>query len=168
MKENEILQAGEPASASLQCPVNFHHSILVVEDDGDIRRLNAEVLIHSGYHVDAAADGAAAWRALGTNNYDLMITDNHMPKLTGVDLLKKLHSAHMAMPVIMATGTLPTWEFALHPWLLPAAVLLKPYTAGELLETVRVILHATDSVPRTVPASAGDWRSQPSVVGLRL
>ncbi len=167
MNENEIFQAGEPASASLQCPVNFRHRILVVEDDGDIRRLNAEVLIHSGYHVDAAADGAAAWQALGTENYDLMITDNNMPKLTGVDLLKKLHSAHIAMPVIMVTGILPTWEFALRPWLLPAAMLLKPYTVGELLKTVRVILHANDSVPRTVLASAGDWRSQLSVVGLQ-
>jgi DNA-binding response OmpR family regulator len=167
MKENKISQAGKPASAPLQCPANFPLRILVVEDDGDIRRLNAEALIRCGYHVDAAADGAAAWEALGTDNYDLMITDNHMPKLTGVDLLKKLHSAHMAMPVIMATGTLPTWEFALYSWLLPAAMLLKPYTIEELLETVRVVLHATDSAPGQLEP-VQDWQSQPSANGLQL
>jgi DNA-binding response OmpR family regulator len=167
MKDNVILKAGESAYASLQYPTKPPCRILVVEDDSDIRCLNAEALIHSGYHVDTAADGAAAWEALDTNNYDLVITDNHMPKLTGVDLLKKLHSARMEIPVIMATGTLPTWEFALCPWLLPAAMLLKPYTIEKLLETVRVVLYPTDSAPgRLEPVP--DRRSQPSVVGLQL
>jgi hypothetical protein len=35
--------------------------------------------------------------------------------VSGVDLLKKIHTARMAFPVIMATDILPTWEFALHP-----------------------------------------------------
>ena len=115
----------------------------MVDDDPIIRRLNHEVLIHSGYLVDAAENGAVAWNALLTNNYDLMITDNDMPKLTGVDLLKKIHAARMKLPVVMATGTLPAWEFAQFPWLRPAGMVIEPYTFKELLGTVKEVLHAT-------------------------
>ena len=80
MKDNEQSQAGESASAPLQSQTNPPHRILVVEDDISIRRLNTEVLRRSGYEVDAAEDGAAAWEALNADSYDLMITDNNMPK----------------------------------------------------------------------------------------
>ena len=62
--------------------------ILVVEDDRDVRELNTKVLSRSGYEVDTSEDGAAAWQALNTDSYDLMITDHNMPKLTGVERAK--------------------------------------------------------------------------------
>jgi DNA-binding response OmpR family regulator len=133
----------------------------VVEDDGDIRRLNTEALTHYGYSVDAAEDGAMAWDALQLNGYDLMVTDNEMPKITGIDLLKKLYAARRAVPVIMATGALPADEFTRHPWLEPAAMLIKPYTIGELVLIVREVLRedgdfcAEPGLPRT-------WQNQPS------
>lgn len=88
----------------------------------------SEVLIRHGYHVDAAEDGAVAWDALQANRYDLMITDNAMPHLTGIELLKKLRAARMTLPVIMATGSLPEAEFVVQPWLQPSAMVIKPYT----------------------------------------
>jgi DNA-binding response OmpR family regulator len=167
MKQNTISQAGELDSASLQREPNSLYRILVVDDESDVRQLSTEVLIHSGYKVDAAADGAAAWEALSTDSYDLMITDNNMPKLTGVDLLKKLRSARMVLPVILATGTLPKEAFTRYPWLQPAATLLKPYAVEELLETVKVVLRATDSAPMQLEPLS-NWRSQPPSDDLRL
>jgi len=146
MKDN-IPSQGEPACVLLQDQTAASARILVVEDDIDVRHLNLEVLIGSGYQVDAAADGAAAWDALIADSYDLMITDNNMPKLTGVELLKKLRSARMELPVIMATGVLPTEEFARCPWLQPAAMLVKPYTVDALLEKVKAVLRAANSEP---------------------
>jgi DNA-binding response OmpR family regulator len=131
---------GEAASTPLQSQTNPPDHILVVEDDVFFRRRNAEVLEQSGYEVDAAEDGEAAWWALNTSSYDLLITDNHMPKVSGVDLLKKLRAARMDLPVIMATGTLPKEEFARYPWLRPAATLLKPYTSEDMLRTVKKVL----------------------------
>jgi acetyltransferase-like isoleucine patch superfamily enzyme/CheY-like chemotaxis protein len=118
------------------------HRILVVEDDRDLRQLNAGALIHSGYAVDMAEDGAAAWEALQANRYDLLITDNKMPKLTGIELLKKLRSAHMGLTVIMATGHLPTQELAQNLWLEPVTRLAKPYATDRLLDTVKEVLNA--------------------------
>jgi DNA-binding response OmpR family regulator len=139
----------------------------VVEDDSGVRQLSAQALVGSGYHVDAAEDGAAAWEALQIKAFNLLITDHNMPKLTGVELVKKLRSARMALPVIMATGRLPTEALAQNPSLQLAAVLPKPFSVAELLETVRAVLRATDSAPGQLEPLP-DWRSQPSAGGLRL
>lgn len=144
MQANASQASPSPAAVRPEIQTGPPHRILVVDDD-DIRRLNADVLIHHGYHVDAAEDGAIAWQVLNTGGYDLLITDNNMPKMTGVELLKKLHGARMALPAIMATGTVPRDEFIRYPWLLPAATLLKPYTFAELLDTVREVLVTTES-----------------------
>lgn len=145
MTDNQTLTAGESIRPPLRFGTNPPDHILVVEDDSSIRQLNAEVLIRSGYDVDVAEDGAAAWTELSAESYDLVITDNSMPKVTGVELLKKLHAARMDLPVIMATGKLPTEEFILHPWLQPAATLLKPYTIEDLLRAVKKVLREADS-----------------------
>ena len=139
MKNNhDVCEQPDPTR---QFPANPPQRILVVDDDHESRRLNAVVLSRCGYEVDVAEDGAAAWAALNGEGYDLMITDNTMPRLSGIELLKKLRSARLGLPVIMATGTLPTQEFALTPWLQPDATLLKPYTIEQLLGTVKMILH---------------------------
>jgi DNA-binding response OmpR family regulator len=167
MEKHKLSPVGSPAAAGLQCKPNLRQRILVVEDDPLIRRINSQVLIHSGYHVDAAEDGAVAWDALQLNEYDLLITDHDMPKVTGMDLLKKVHATHLALPAIMATGNLPAWEFTICPWLYPAAVLLKPYTFDELLGTVKQVLCATVSA-RAEIAPPLNWASPPSTVGLQL
>ncbi len=140
MKDCISSHTGEANSTLAQSQTNLPDHILVVEDDVFFRRLNAKVLAQSGYEVDTAEDGEAAWWALNTSSYDLLITDNRMPKVSGVDLLKKLRAARMDLPVIMATGTLPKEEFARYPWLQPAATLLKPYTSEEMLRTVKKVL----------------------------
>jgi len=152
--------------ASPPAPGTFHHEpnprqhILVVEDDKMIRRLNCEVLTYSGYQVDTAEDGAAAWDALQLNNYDLMVTDNDMPKMTGVELLQKILAANLALPIIMATGTFPEEEFSRYPWLQPNLTLLKPYTFDELLAAVKEVLRVTCDA-RAEIAPPPNWQIQP-------
>lgn len=144
----------EFASDSPSEPLQFHASpplrILVVEDDLTILHLNAHILQNSGYLVDSAGDGAAAWKSLNQESYDLLITDNQMPKVTGVELLKKLQAARIVLPIIMATGICPEEEFARQPELQPATILLKPYTGAQLLRTVKKVLREANG---TVAAS---------------
>jgi DNA-binding response OmpR family regulator len=109
----------------------------MVEDDADIRRLNSEDLRNAGYMVDALEDGDTAWEVLQRDSYNLLITDQHWPKLLGVELLKKIHDAHMVLPVIMITDILPKLEFAEHPWIQPATMLFEPYSSAELLGMVK-------------------------------
>ena len=74
MSDNPISLTCDAASKSFSFQPNSPRRILVVDDDSDVRRLNTEVLIHFGYHVDAAEDGAAAWETLQLKNYDLIIS----------------------------------------------------------------------------------------------
>jgi DNA-binding response OmpR family regulator len=113
-----------------------------VDDEKTMRELETQMLIDHGYQVDAAEDGDAGWNALHAKRYDLLITDNNMPKVSGIELIKKVRSARMALPVIMATGALPE-EVNLQPRLLDAT-LLKPFTSHELLEAVKRVLDATE------------------------
>ena len=137
MNDNQSLSALGPADSPRR--------ILVVDDDPPLRLLSAAVLVRAGYHVDAAEDGAAGWKALQAEEYDLLITDNSMPKVTGVELLKMLRSARMTIPVIMATGILPKDEFTRSPELQPSATLLKPFAVDALLEVVKNVLRAADT-----------------------
>ena len=156
MNSIQVPPLAEPASVVGQCEANSRPRILVVEDDPDIRRLNTEVLADSGYAVDAAEDGAVAWAALQASNYDLVVTDGNMPRVTGVQLIKKLQAAQMAVPVIMVTGDVPDREFSSQPWNQPAAVLLKPYSFNELLEIVKEVLSASAVASGTI-ASPTNW-----------
>jgi two-component system OmpR family response regulator len=169
MKVETISQTREAARAAFPHPLKPppRHRVLVVEDDADLRQLNTEALTQCGYHVDAAQDGAVAWDTLQASGYDLMVTDNEMPKVTGVDLLKKLHAAHLALPVIMATGTLPMDEFARCPWLQPAAMLIKPYTLDELVVTVRQVLGVAGG-SRGPTAPPAPWQNQLPAEGWQL
>jgi DNA-binding response OmpR family regulator len=120
----------------------------VVDDEACIRLLLTEVLAAFGYLVDAAEDGEAAWEALQARSYDLLITDHTMPKITGVELVKNIRSARMALPVVMVSGELPHHVLNSNPPLELAATVLKPFAVDELVATVRKVLR------RSVPQAA--------------
>jgi CheY-like chemotaxis protein len=159
----------ESAGMPVHCQTSPPHRILVVEDEPDIRRLNAEVLKRSGYKVDTAEDGKAGWKALhavrhAPESYDLLITDHEMPGLTGLALIQKVRASRMALPVIMATGRLPAEElFDRYPWLQPVAMLPKPYSVEQLVGTVEAVLSTVNgdrrqiAPPRYGPSTGRLW-----------
>ena len=128
------------AIASGGVKTNTPRRILVVDDDNDTRQLSVDVLVEAGYYVESARDGAAGWELLQIKNYDLVITDNHMPRLTGMEMIAKLRSAHMSIPIILATGTFPANIIAHNPWLKPDVALQKPCSNDDLVATVKKIL----------------------------
>jgi DNA-binding response OmpR family regulator len=166
MIPKNMVSPGELSGARQLYKANPPQRILLVEDEPDIRRLNTEVLAQSGYQVDAAEDGSVAWQALNTNSYDLLITDNDMPKVSGLELLDKLNAARIPMPVIMVSGTMPTEDFKQHPWLQIHTMLLKPYTIAELLAKVKEALCTTAGVYERITSSP-NRQSQTSVDRLR-
>ena len=110
------------------------------------------MLVRSGYLVHTAKDGAAGWEALLANHYDLLITENRLPKISGVELVKKVRIARMTLPVVLASGLIPTEELSRIPSLQLAAVLLKPFTSDELVGAVKNVLGvvgSTAAAPRS-------------------
>jgi CheY-like chemotaxis protein len=143
----ETSVAGSAVVAAAPNLASHCRRILVVDDDAIVRRRCSEALSHRGYQVDAAEDGAAAWDALQLGHYDLVVTDNSMPKVSGVELVLMLRAAHMELPVILMSAAMPVRELNQHPELHLAAALLKPFTGPELLGTVNDVLEpAKDTV----------------------
>ena len=124
---------------------NPQRRILVVDDDPDTRQLSVDVLTVSGYQVETARDGDAGWEAIQTAKYDLVITDNQMPRMTGIKMIEKVRSASMTLPIIMATSYLPTFEFTRRPWLMPDGALQRPFSNADLIHAVKKILGAGGS-----------------------
>ena len=166
MNGNDTSAAGEPAGDPARGPATLSRRILLVDDDAVIRKVNAEVLRRVGYQTETANDGEAAWGALQAKGFDLLITDHNMPKVSGVELVQKVRSAQMTLPVILASGAMPAEELNRLPWLQIEARLLKPFTGGELLATVRKVLRASDCAPAPL-APLPNWRNQSATVGSR-
>jgi len=144
MKNSEAATVAGAALAPVKDNRNWTPHILVVDDDDDVRQLSVDALAAHGYGVEAVKDGAAGWQAIRSGSYDLVITDNRMPKMTGVEMIAKMRAARLPLPIIMATTYLPTHEFAIKPWLEPDAMLQRPCTNEELLETVEKVLRTDD------------------------
>ena len=128
------------SNKNISPPIHDHDSnrVLVVDDEPEICRLNGDVLMEIGYDVDLAGDGIAAWKLLEKNKYQLMITDNRMPRMSGSALLKKLHATRRFVPTIMTTGTMPDEQVTCQPWFQVVITLIKPYTLEELLMAVKL------------------------------
>ncbi|MDH4309971.1 MAG: response regulator, partial [Acidimicrobiia bacterium] len=78
-------------------------SILLIEDDPDLRRLVAGALASGGHHVDSAADAMEGLRTVTSDNFDLVVLDLGLPDLDGRDLLRMIRAVSQ-VPVIVATA----------------------------------------------------------------
>ena len=78
--------------------------ILLAEDDRIIADGLARALKKSGYAVDHVVTGADADAALASQQYDLLILDLGLPKLSGIDVLKRLRGRKCPMPVLILTA----------------------------------------------------------------
>jgi CheY-like chemotaxis protein len=131
--------------------------ILYVDDEPVMRSLGQLVLARSGYAVDTAADGMEAWSALQEHDYNLLITDNHMPGLSGLELIRKVRLARMGVPIILASAVLGMYSINALPLTECGAMLAKPFTPEQLVSVVSDVLRTTFSSRTTtsngLPAS---------------
>jgi len=123
-------------------PAELIHAprILIAEDDDLIRQIISDLLVGDGYVVNAVADGEEAWEALRHDDYDLLVTDNSMPRLTGIKLIERIRQAGMSLPVMVASSSFFAWNLREYPHLQIAAVIPKPFDRSEFLDAVRNIL----------------------------
>jgi two-component system chemotaxis response regulator CheY len=82
----------DPPAPSSRPPQDRPARVLYAEDLQDLRELMRLILSHDGYEVETVADGAEALRRLRAPraDFDLLITDHHMPVLNGLELVRQL------------------------------------------------------------------------------
>jgi DNA-binding NtrC family response regulator len=113
-------------------------SVLLVDDEGAVRRFAGRVLEREGYRVREARDGAEALEFLrqGGASFDVVVTDIVMPRLNGVELMHALAKSHPYLPVILMSGyaTAALSDLGI---VAPCSILPKPFPPERLLEEVR-------------------------------
>jgi DNA-binding NtrC family response regulator len=85
--------------------------VLVVDDEEAVLRVHAQALAKSGYQVETAGDGNAAVRVLGQISFDVILSDIDMPGMDGIDLLERVRTRDLDVPVVLITGN-PSAETA--------------------------------------------------------
>jgi CheY-like chemotaxis protein len=80
------------------------YTILLVDDDEDIRDVTAEILDTNGYRVLPAGDGDEAMRLLGQEHVDVLFTDIAMPGISGVELAERAKLLRPDLKVLFMTG----------------------------------------------------------------
>jgi PAS domain S-box-containing protein len=116
--------------------------ILFVDDEELLVEMTRGMLEGLGYHVTVTANGMDAWNLFRENpsRFDLVITDQTMPDLTGVKLAQKMLKARKDTPIILCTGysEMVSAEKAKEAGI--SAFVTKPVVRKELAETVRRVL----------------------------
>lgn len=137
--------------------------ILIVDDEKGIRDVFLEFLNLFGYHADAAGTGEEALNLFDEKKYQMVITDNQMPGMSGVELIRSIKRKCPFFPVIALTGG-PT------EGLIEAGATLcftKPFDLDEMREAIRYLLNSRsiNNAPRNSPRESFDDRRPCPLVG---
>ena len=116
--------------------------ILFVDDEEALVEMGEDILAELGYEVTSRMNGreALALFRLDPSRFDLVITDQTMPEMTGIDLAKEILAIRADMPIIMCTGFshLVNADKATAAGI--KAFAMKPLTKREIAKTIRKVL----------------------------
>ena len=135
-------------------------TILVAEDQADIRDLLVLNLRNAGYEVSAVADGREALALQTDRAHDLLVLDLMMPGLDGLEVCKALRARGSATPILMLTAKSTELDRVLGLELGADDYLTKPFSLAELLARVKALLRRADLL-RAAQANA---QTQPSAI----
>jgi len=112
--------------------------IVLVEDDDDTRTLLKFLLESEGYNVTTADDGHRAMEIIESMQPDILITDLMMPKVSGLDLIRRTRQLHPSIPILLLSGN----GDVIRCDALEAGankIFVKPFDTDELLKTVKAL-----------------------------
>jgi DNA-binding response OmpR family regulator len=113
---------------------------LLVEDDKDIARFIKKGLIKHSFSVDMASDGEAGLRTALLRRYDLIILDIMLPKMDGLEVLKRMRGMEIETPVIFLTAKDSERDIVQGLNVGADDYVVKPFSFVELLARIRAVL----------------------------
>lgn len=133
-----------PASPAARLEAG-HGTILLVDDQADLRRTGARVLRRYGYTVLEAANGVEALAVYGREGprIDLVLTDFIMPEMNGIGLLERLRAEGATVPVALSSGHADLAEAVERRRVAAVPIIPKPWTVEQLVSGVRAVLEAS-------------------------
>ncbi len=113
--------------------------LLVVEDERDLNRIISKRLEAAGYNVDRCFDGEEALDFLAVGEFDAVILDIMMPKISGIDVLKTMRLKNNTTPVLLLTAKDSIEDRVIGLDAGADDYLIKPFAFDELLARIRVM-----------------------------
>jgi DNA-binding response OmpR family regulator len=129
--------------------------VLVAEDDEGLRSVLERGLRENGYAVDTAGDGEQALRYLDTYEYEVAILDWRMPKLSGLEVIRRLRLRGAALPVLMLTARDAASDRVAGLDEGADDYLVKPFDFSELLARVRSLQRRGEAMQSLVITVGG-------------
>lgn len=127
---------------------NSPPSILVVDDDRQIRAMLARFLTDHGMDVTTAGDGVQMFEAMTRNAVDIIVLDVMLPGESGFALCRQLQGVEQPTPVILLTAMNSETDRVVGLELGADDYIVKPFNPRELLARIRAVLRRTSSAPR--------------------
>jgi DNA-binding response OmpR family regulator len=121
------------------------NKVLVIEDDAAILRGLADNLMHEGYEVLTATNGEAGYGLQRSQKPDLIILDLMLPRMSGLELCRKLRGEGVQTPILMLTARSEESDRVLGLDLGADDYVTKPFSLRELMARVRALLRRTHS-----------------------
>lgn len=120
--------------------------ILIAEDDRELRRLFAHVLIKNGYSVKEVSNGQEALDAMDNDYYDLIISDIMMPVMDGYEFVRSLRDAGDNTPVMMITAKDAFDDMRLGFLSGSDDYMIKPVNVNEMVLRVQALLRRAQMI----------------------
>lgn len=120
--------------------------ILIVEDEPNMRLGLKDNLEFEGYDVDFANDGEAGLHKILDGNYDLILLDVMMPKMSGFDVCKTIRKKGISTPVILLTAKDQEIDKVLGLELGADDYVTKPFSLRELLARIKAVLRRGENL----------------------
>src|SRR5687768_10058135 len=116
--------------------------VLVVDDEEPIRSVLTRLLTMHGHSVETACDGLQALDILGAKDFDLLIIDQSMPHMTGIDVVATVRTSARCkgMKILMATSASVTKDVEDAFDVGVDGYLIKPFRADQLLAKIEKLL----------------------------
>ncbi len=118
--------------------------ILVIEDEAKVASFLKKGLQQSGYEIDVAADGEEGYERIRSSNYDLILLDLMLPKISGFDLIPKIRESKPTIPIIAVTAKSSVDDRVQGLNLGCDDYLTKPFSFAELLARIQVQVRRGD------------------------
>lgn len=119
-------------------------NILIVEDEPQMRMGLRDNLEFEGYEVDFAEDGNIGLHKILEKQYDLIVLDIMLPKMSGFDVCKKAREKGIKTPIIMLTAKGEEIDKVLGLELGADDYITKPFSLRELLARIKAVLRRTE------------------------